>query len=146
MGSLVDTVRDPQKRSAVLDDCVKLIDAEVADKRGLTGVAVKAAFKSVKSLRPGMIRQSMDALLDDFSSKVEPFWQDCQQSSEAPRVYFGRRKSDVANALLSITDQRAQTSKHRVLVKAYKSLRGKAIEHIGDAMPRFADLLDTHAR
>ena len=62
------------------------------------------------------------------------------------RNYFSRRKSDVANALLSITDQRANQSKHRVLVRAYKSLRGKAIEHIGTAMPRFADLLETHAR
>ena len=67
MGSLIDTIKDPAKRAAVLDDCVRLIDAEVAGKRGLTGVAVKAAFKSVKGLRPGMVRQSMDALLDDFS-------------------------------------------------------------------------------
>lgn len=146
MGSLVDTIRDPAKRSAVLDDCVVLIDAEVAAKRGLTGMAVKTAFKSVKSLSPGMIRQSMDALLDDFSAQVEPFWQDCQSSGQASRSYFTRRKNDVANALLSITDQRANTSKHRVLVRAYKSLRGKAIEHIGSAMPRFADLLDKHAR
>jgi len=145
MGSLVETVRDPAKRKAVLDDCVVLIDQEVASKRGLTGIAVKGAFKSVKSLKPGMVRQSMDALLDDFSTKVEPFWQDCQSTGATPRTYFSRRKVDVANALLSITDQRAQTSKHRVLVKAYKSLRGKAIQHIGDAMPRFGDLLQKHA-
>ena len=92
-----------------------------------------------------MIRQSMDALLDDFSAQVEPFWQDCQATGQQPRAYFARRKVDVANALLSITDQRARTSKHRVLVKAYKSLRGKAIEHIGAAMPRFGDLLQKHA-
>ena len=109
-------------------------------------MAVKTAFKSVKSLSPGMIRQSMDALLDDFSAQVEPFWQDCQSSGQASRSYFTRRKTDVANALLSITDQRANGSKHRVLVRAYKSLRGKAVEHIGSAMPRFADLLDKHAR
>ena len=146
MGSLVDTIRDPAKRSAVLDDCVLLIDAEVAAKRGLTGIAVKTAFKSVKSISPGMIRESMDALLDDFSEKVEPFWQECQSSGDAARTYFSRRKGDVANALLSITDKRANQSKHRVLVRTYKSLRGKAIEHIGAAMPRFADLLDKHAR
>jgi hypothetical protein len=145
MGSLTDTVRDPAKRSAVLDDCVILIDREVAEKRGLTGIAVKGAFKSVKSLSPGMVRQSMDALLDDFSAQVEPFWQDCQSGSEAPRAYFARRKNDVANALLSITDQRARSSKHRVLVRAYKTLRSKAIEHIGAAMPRFGELLAKHA-
>ncbi len=145
MGSLTETVRDPARRSAVLDDCVVLIDQEVADKRGLTGIAVKGAFKSVKSLSPGMIRQSMDALLDDFSARVEPFWQDCQASGQPPRSYFTQKKGEVANALLSITDDRARTSKHRVLVKAYKSLRGKAVDHIGAAMPRFGDLLQKHA-
>ena len=146
MGSLVDTVKDSAKRSAVLDDCVRLIEAEVAGKKGLTGIAVKAAMKSVKGLRPGMVRQSMDALLDDFSVKIEPFWQECQASGKPSRSFFTTRKVDIANALLSITDDRAAKSPHRVLVKAYKTLRGKAINHIGDAMPRFADLLDQHAR
>ena len=146
MGSLVDTVKDSTKRGAVLDDCVQLIDAEVAGKRGLTGIAVRTALKSVKGLRPGMVRQSMDALLDDFSLKVEPFWQECQASGKPSRSFFTTRRADVANALLSITDDRAAKSPHRVLVKAYKTLRGKAMSHIGDAMPRFADLLDKHAR
>ncbi len=145
MGSLVEVVKDPARRSAVLDDCVKLIDSEVASKGGLTGIAVKGAFKSVKSLRPGMIRNSMDALLDDFSLQLDPFWQDCQATGAEPQAYFVRRKVDVANALLSITDQRARTSSHRVLVKAYKGLRGKAIEHIGAAMPGFASLVQRHA-
>ena len=146
MGSLVDTVKDTTKRAAVLDDCVRLIEAEVAGKKGFTGIAVKAAMKSVKGLRPGMIRQSMDALLDDFSDKIEPFWQECQASGKPSRSFFTTRKADIANALLSITDDRAAKSPHRVLVKAYKTLRGKAMSHIGDAMPRFADLLDKHAR
>lgn len=145
MGSLSATIADSTKRSAVLDDCVRLIDAEVADKRGLTGMAVKGAFKSVKSLKPGMIRHSMDALLDDFSGQVDPFWADCQDKGEQPRAYFTRNKTAVANALLKITDDRAAKSKHKVLVRAYKTLRGKAIDHIGAAMPRFADLLQRHA-
>lgn len=145
MAKLSETVKDAGRRQAVLDDCVKLIEAEVADKKGLTGMAVKAAFKSVKKLRPGMIRHSMDHLLDDFSTQVDPFWDECQASGEAPRAYFSRRKSDVANALLSITDRRADKADNKVLVRAYKSLRGAAVDHIGSAMPRFADLLAKHA-
>ncbi len=145
MAKLSETVKDTARRQAVLDDCVKLIEAEVADKKGLTGMAVKAAFKSVSKLRPGMVRHSMDNLLDDFSQQVDPFWDECQQSGEAPRAFFSRRKTDVANALLSITDRRAERADNKVLVRAYKSLRGTAIDHIGAAMPRFADLLAKHA-
>ncbi|MFM2247841.1 MAG: hypothetical protein RL071_3916 [Pseudomonadota bacterium] len=145
MGSLADVVKDSGRRARVLDDCERLIEAEVDDKGGLTGLAVKAAYKSVRSLRPDMIRASMDALLDDFSHQVDPFWHDCQTRGEAPRSYFVRRQADVANALLQITDQRADRSQHKVLVKAYGGLRPKAVEHIGAAMPRFADLMQRHA-
>jgi hypothetical protein len=145
VAKLAEVVADRSRRQAVLDDCVRLIEAEVADKKGLTGMAVKAAFKSVAKLRPGMVRHSMDALLDDFSYQVDPFWAECQSSGAAPRAFFSQKKKEIANALLSITDRRAERADNKVLVKAYKGLRGKAVEHIGDAMPRFADLVQKHA-
>ncbi len=145
MGSLTDTISDPTRRKAVVADCATLIDAEVADKRGLSGAAIKGAYRTVKGLRPDMITRSMDHLLDDFSKQVDPFWQDCQAKGSDPRGYFTGRKAEVANALLQITDDRAAKSSHKTLVRAYKGLRGKAVDHIGAAMPRFADLLVKHA-
>lgn len=145
MGSLAETIADPTQRKAVVADCATLIDAEVADKRGLSGAAIKTAYRTVKSIKPGMIANSMDALLDDFTKQLDPFWAECQAGGHNPRQFFVSRKADVANALLQITDQRADRSRHKTLVRAYKGLRGKAIDHIGAAMPRFADLLVKHA-
>jgi hypothetical protein len=145
MGSLAETISDPTRRKAVVADCAVLIDSEVADKRGLSGAAIKAGYRSVKGLRPDMITRSMDHLLDDFSRQVDPFWQDCQAKGEDPRRFFVARKGEVANALLQITDDRAAKSDHKTLVRVYKGLRGKAVDHIGAAMPRFADLLAKHA-
>ena len=45
----------------------------------------------------------------------------------------------------NITDARAERSQHKVLVKAYHRLRPQAVNHIGDAMPRLADLIAKHA-
>jgi len=145
MASLVDVVSDPQRRRKVVDACVTLIEAEVRDKRGLTGVAIKGSFKMVKSLRPGMVGMAMDGLLDDFSGKIDPFWAECQTSGASPRSFFTQRKGAVANALLGITDDRARKTPHKTLKKAYEKLRPQGIKHIGDAMPRFADLLVAHA-
>lgn len=145
MGSLLESIKDPSKRPGVVDDCVRLIDAEVSDKGGFSGVAIKGAYKTVKGLKPNMIGMSMDALLDDFAGKLDPFWLDCQAKGARPRDFFVSKKSEVANALLEITDQRAAKSRHKVLVRAYKGLRGKAVSHIGDAMPRFSELLVKHA-
>ena len=145
MASLTEVVSDSAKRKAVIDDCVVLIDAEVADKKGVTGLAVKGAFKIVKGFRPGIIPMAMDGMLDDFSKQVDPFWLDCQSTGANPRSFFVQQKSQIANALLAITDGRASTSPNKTLVKAYNKLRPKAIEHIGMAMPRFADLVAKHA-
>ncbi len=145
MGSLVETIKDDSRRRAVVDDCVALIESEVSDKRGMSGLAIKAAFRTVKGVKPGMIPMAMNHLLDDFAAQIDPLWAQCQASGEAPRAWFGSRKSEVANALLSITDERGRKSNHRVLVGAYNKLRPKAVNYIGDAMPRLADLIAKHA-
>lgn len=145
MPALSEVVKDGAKRKAVIDDCVVLIEGEVADKRGLRGKAIKVAYGTVKKVKPGIIPQAMDDLLDPFSEKVDPFWADCQKEGAEPRDYFVRRKQDIANALLSITDERAGKSPNRTLVKAYNGLRPQAVTYIGDAMPRLGDLIKKHA-
>jgi hypothetical protein len=55
------------------------------------------------------------------------------------------RKTDICNALLSITDARRDNADNRVMVKAYNKLRPKAMTYMGDAMPRVADLIAKHA-
>lgn len=145
MGSLVEVIKEPTRRRQVVDDAATLIDSEVHDKGGLSGMAIKAAYASVKALKPGMIQMSMDALLDDFSARVDPFWQKCVAEGAQPRTYFGARKAEIANALLGITDDRAKKSQHKVLKSAYERLRPQAVDHIGAAMPRLADLVQKHA-
>ncbi len=145
MGSLVEAVQDGTKRPLIIADCTQMIDQEVKDKSGLTGIAVKGGFKAIKGFRPDIVPMALEDLIDEFATQVEPFWQECQNNGEDAQQFFVRRKVDIANALLSITDGKAKNSKHRVLVKAYNALRGKAVEHIGAAMPRFSSIVKKHA-
>jgi len=144
MSSLSEVVQDDAKRRAVIDDCARLLDAEVASKRGITGFAVKAAFKAVKSVRPGMIPMSIDALIDDFSVQIDPFWADCQSTGADPKSFFQQNDRNIANALLKVTDDRAARSTQRVLKGAYGKLRGQAMDHISQAMPQLAELVQRH--
>ena len=145
MGSLVEAVKDQNKRPLILQECTEMIEGEVSDKRGMSGMLVKGAFKAIKKFKPTIIPSALDDLIDEFADKVDPFWQECQQAGEAPESFFVRRKVDVANALLQITDAKSERSPNKVLVKAYSSLRGKAVEHIGAAMPRFSRIVARHA-
>ena len=83
--------------------------------------------------------------MDEFAEKIDPFWQDCQQKGANPESYFTANDNKIADSLLTVTDGRAQKSKHKTLVKAYNSLRGKAVAHISAAMPRFSKLVVKHA-
>ena len=145
MASLTEIAKDPAKRSAIVEDAAQLLDAEVGDKRGFSGKAVKLAFRAVKGVSPGMIPMSIDALLDDFCSQIQPFWEQSQHSDASTRDYFRSNSDSIANALLQITDQRAERSTQRVLKSAYSKLRGQAVKHITESMPRLADLVERHA-
>ena len=145
MALLAQAVQDQQKRTLIIKDCAALIDDQVSKKRGMTGIAVKGAFKMIRSFKPGIIPRSIDDMLDEFSVKIDPFWTRCQEEQSDPAQFFTRNSTDISNALLSITDERARNSPNKVLIKAYGSLRKKAVEHVSDALPDLARLIAKHA-
>ena len=110
--SIAEQLLKSPHREALVADATTILDAEVAGKGGLSGKFVKLAFRGVKSFRPGFVPHAIDDLLDDFVRQVEPFYDEWKTSGDpgSCREYFGARSGDVAEALLSITDQRARQS------------------------------------
>ena len=66
MATLRELLGTGDKRPALIDDSLRVLEAEVDDKSGLSGIAIKTAFKVVKGISPGFLRQVVDHLLDDF--------------------------------------------------------------------------------
>lgn len=144
MASLKDVIADPTKRRQVVDDGVNVIEAEVADKGGLSGMAIKAAYATVKRIQPGFVGGALNHLLDDFAGKVDPFWAAALAKGGDPAPALVAQGSKVADALLSITDERARRASGPVR-KAYDQLRPQGAKHVVEAMPRLAGLLKKHA-
>ncbi|MEZ4270328.1 MAG: hypothetical protein R3C68_02465 [Myxococcota bacterium] len=69
-------------RPAVLQDCEALIEAEVASKAGLSGLAVKGAYAIVRKIKPGMIREAVDRLIDSFVDRLEPLYADFEAADQ----------------------------------------------------------------
>lgn len=141
--SLVDALNDPTTRSAVIDDTVELIESEVRSKSGLRGTAIKAGFKTVKKIQPGMIPAAVDKLLPHFAPAVDPHYAKAVEAGD-PRGYFTRNADSIAEALLAVTDDKAQRADNAVMKKVYKGLRGQAKQHTAAAMPALADLIQRH--
>ena len=146
MKDLNNLASDPERRQAVIADCVALVNAEVKSKKGLGGMAVKAAFAVVKAIKPRILETSVDSLLDDFTAQLQPFYERFQQdgSSGTLEAYLPPRGAEVAEALLSITDRRAERAKNKTMVKAYRKLRPKGLVHVEQAVPGIGRVLDKH--
>ena len=140
-------VDDKAKRPQVLSDCERIIDEEVSDKGGLTGLAIKGAYKVVCAIKPGVIREVMDGLLDDFVKRLEPFYAEHRAAGKDGKAFADTllaKKSTVADALLGITDDRAKTAKNNTMKSAYEKLRPQAKKHVEEALPRVARTLSRY--
>jgi hypothetical protein len=142
--SLEAALKEEATRDKVIDDCVQLVDDEVGRKKGLGGVVIKAGYKAVKGIKPGFIRQVVSALLDRWAAKLDPIWQQGKEAGDAT-AHFDTHRSDVAEALLSVTDEKSKSAKNAVVAKTYKKLRPTAKNHVEEAVPGLASLLARHA-
>lgn len=145
MPSLKEQLGSGEKRLQVVDDAIKVLDAEVADKGGLTGLALKGGYKLVQGVRPGFVRDVVSTLLDDFLEAMDPLYQEAKQKARPAGAFLIENKSRVAEALLGVTDRRAQRADSGALKKTYEKLRPLAKGQVEAAAPRLAQLLEKHA-
>lgn len=145
MTSLKEQLGTGEKRSQVIEDAIKVLDAEVADKGGLTGLAVKGGYKVVQGVRPGFVKDIVTNLLDDFLEAMDPLYQEAKEKGRTAGAYLLEQKGRVAEALLGVTDRKAQRADNGMLKKAYEKLRPMAKGQVEAAAPRLAQLLEKHA-
>lgn len=141
---LSDALADKDKKAKIVADCTVLIDEEVSAKSGLSAIPLKAGYKAVKGIKPGFIAHVIESLLPEFGSKVDPIWAEGVKDGK-PVEFFQKNRSRVADALLSVTDEKAKRAKSGLVQSTYQSLRGTAKKHVEDAVPRLSKLLEKYA-
>jgi hypothetical protein len=139
---LRDALLSPEKKVAVIADCVTLIDQEVADKGGLSGLAVKAAYSAVKGVKPGFVKQVVEKLLPEFTDALDPLWNE-GQAKGSPAAHMVENRSRAADALLSVTDAKSRGASG-IVKSSYDKLRGSAKKHVEEAVPRLSKVIEKH--
>jgi hypothetical protein len=144
--TLQEILLAPDIKPQVIADCQTLIQEEASEKSGISGTAVKLAYKTVKAFAPGHIQHMVESLLPDLADKLEPYWADFTTSGGSEfGDYLAKRGNEVAEALLSVTDARAARSSRPTIIKAYKTVRGGAVKNVEAALPRVGDLVLKYA-
>jgi hypothetical protein len=145
MASLKEALENEAKKPAIVDDCCKLIDEEVADKGGLSGLAIKAGYGAVKGVKPGFVRKVVEDLLPEFATVLDPIHAEAVKAGKPVSSYFESNAGRVADALLGITDGKAKNAKSGVVKGTYEKLRPTAKKHVEQATPRLGRLIEKHA-
>jgi len=145
MESLREQLGSGPKRDALIEDGLKVLDEEVDDRSGITGLAIKGAYKVVKGIKPGFLREVVDALLDDFLDALNPIYQEAAEQKKPAGQHLIDNQGRVADALLAVTDKRAEKAQRQVIRSAYDKLRPIAKKQVEGAAPRMGRLLDKHA-
>lgn len=141
MARLAEILTQPTVRPRVVQACADLIDAEVATKSGIAGLAVKAGYKLVKAIKPSMVPDVVDRLLPEFAEAMQPFYEESARDvargstpADAFAARLGQSPPLVAAALLTVTDRRAEKASGP-LKKTYARLRDTAETHVQAAIP-----------
>jgi hypothetical protein len=89
--SLQQILLAPDTQPKVIADCYTLIEQELSDKSGVSGTAVKFAYKTVNTFIPGHIRYMVESLLPQMVDGR------CLSCSPGTRSRLIRRWSPVAD-------------------------------------------------
>jgi hypothetical protein len=136
----------PDVQPNVVADCLTLIDQEVAAKSGVSGAAVKLAYKTASTFAPGYLRSKVEDMVPDMVHQLEPFWADFVASGAGGfGDYLVKRGDEVSEALLSVTDAYAATGTRPVILKAYRTVRGGAAKHVTAALPNLGAMVQKYA-
>ena len=144
--TLQEILLAPETRPQVVSDCQALIEQQVSDVSGISGAAVKIAYKTVNTFIPGHIRHMVESMLPEMVEKLEPFWADFSASGgSAFGDYLAKHGDEVSEALLSVTDARGAASERPTIVKAYNKVRPSAAKHVTAALPAVGALVQKYA-
>jgi hypothetical protein len=146
MATLQQLLLTPENQPHVIDDCLTLIHQEVSGKSGVSGTAVKLAYKTANTFASGYLRGMVQKLVPEMVGKLEPYWADFTASGAGDfGDYLAKRGDEVAEALLSVTDAHAQVSTRPTILKAYRAVRGSASKHVIAALPNLGALIQKYA-
>jgi len=142
--NLNHVLNDDVTRTSIIEDLCRLVEDEVAKQRGLSGVAVKAGYKVVQSVKPGFVRNVVQTLLPEFAAALEPIREQAVTQGKSVGDYFSAHTPEIAEALLAVTDGRASRSNHGSVKGAYRKLRGSARKNVESAVPTLGQIIEKY--
>ena len=147
MKNLQEMVKNPEMYQSVLRDSARVLDEEVGKKSGISGLAIKAAYKLLKSLKQGKALQKvLEVLMPEFINKLDPHFQRYQAEGKGKSwsQFISPLYDALADDFLAVTDAKAAASDSAKVRKTYEKLRPKARKEVVASMPALAKMMEKY--
>jgi hypothetical protein len=143
--SLTHKITDKSAYERLAVDCSELIDEQVSTKTGLSGMALKTAYKVVtKGLGNDYIPAAISRLLPETLTALNPMWVEGVEQGD-PVAYLTQNSDRTADIILSATDERITKNGGGIVGASYKQLRKSIKRDVVEAVPSLAKIIDKHA-
>jgi len=144
--ALPDILRADRAQQLITADCAALVEQELSAKSGLSAAALKVAYHAVTTLAPDFYQSAVERMVPKMLHRLQPFWADFNAGGGGQfGDYLVNRATEVSEALLGVTDEIAQRSRHGTIVRAYNAVRDGAGQHIEAALPAVGALVAKYA-
>ncbi|MGH3186379.1 MAG: DUF6918 family protein [Streptosporangiaceae bacterium] len=144
--TLQEALLAPDTRPQVVADGKKLLEHQVSGLHGVSGAAIKIAYKTVMLFSSDHVRYMIDSLLPQMADELEPYWTEFNATGDTDfGAYLAAHGEKVSEALLSVTDARGRASDRPVIIKAYNAVRDRAAKHVQAALPQVGALVQKYA-
>lgn len=141
-GPLAQQLLDDAVFPQLLEDSKALVASEV-DKKNM---AMRTGFNMVRKAKPNLVDRAMRTLLPEFVGALEPFYASAQADPDTHfREHLMANQTEVADALLAVSDRRVADVDNRVVKSGYQRLRGRAQREVVAAMPGIAGVMSKYA-
>ncbi|BAY24543.1 hypothetical protein NIES2100_43380 [Calothrix sp. NIES-2100] len=140
---LSDELLNSNKKDMLVDDCCTMLEAQVASKSGISGIALKTAFAALKGVKPGYIPYVVEQLLPQCFTAIDPIWNEGKEKGD-PVEHLITSRDRTADALLSVTDERVKNTKRQIVKGTYEKFRGSAKQHVEEAVPDLAKVISKY--
>ncbi len=141
---LSNSIQDQETQAQIAAECAQLMDEQVAAKKGISGLAIKTAYRALKGLGPSYIPRALESLLPPSLEAMDPMWDEGLQAGD-PVDYLSQNREKTADVLLGVTDAKLGGAKNKVVIAAYKQVRKSVKGDVEDAVPGLAKIIKQHA-
>jgi hypothetical protein len=136
MPTLSELLLDPKYRDTIIADCVNRVEARVANAPGLKGLGLKTGLAAIKKVKPDAVPRAVTRMLPEFAAALDPIYQRFSASGERDfSRYLKQHAAEAREALMAITDAKADATSHNALRSGYRRLRGTLAEELEAMLP-----------